>query len=233
MSEGSLPRRWDKITLLTRLALLVAPKGCHPSLIFHLEPRAPPEAMPTYRVQLVCERGPEPVTGEILDRMEETIEVEASEPWDAYRKATMRMTISPSGRLLQGYDADTGEEITPPDVEQVFRPGVFAIESIQGPYLGYTDGDSWNGWATPYFEFDVAERIAEDYVRLPERMKLRDIEPGDYRAGYDEAEDAFLFYEPVNDDEAYYYAQTIAVEGREVKAYAIGAYEWTWEETER
>lgn len=183
--------------------------------------------MSIYRVQLVCERGTEPTNGETLDREEETIEVEASEPWDAYRKATLRMTISPRGRLLTGYDADTGEPIRPPVIQKVFRRSRFEIAHVQGPYDGFTRGETWNGWAVPYFEKEVALQIAEDYNRVSKDL-------GGNVAGafaqYDEEEDAFLFYDSVNEGEVYYSACIIFLRGREVTTYPIGTREWTWEE---
>ena len=36
--------------------------------------------MSTYRIRLVCEQDPEPITGELLEREEEILEVEASAP---------------------------------------------------------------------------------------------------------------------------------------------------------
>lgn len=188
--------------------------------------------MPLYRIRVVREEGPEPVTGEHIEHAEEVVRIEGESPWKAAQRAWTKTKMNAHGRMLRYYDADTGDEITAPRRERVFRPGTFTMDAMEGPYPGYTAGESWNGWATPYFEFETAKRIAEDHVRIPELMKLNGIEPGDYRATYDEEEDAFLFYEPINDDEAHYFAQTITVEGREVKVYAIGTYEWTWEEAE-
>ena len=186
--------------------------------------------MPLYHIRVVREEGPEPVTGEHVERAEEVVQVEGDSQWKAAQRTWSRMEMNPRGRLLRYYDAETGEEITALSRERVFRPGHFALDIGQGPYPGYTDGDSWNGWATPYFELEVARRIAEDYARTPELVRVPDVDPGDYRAEYDKAEDAFLFYEPINDDEVYYYAQSITVDGRDVNVYAIGTYEWTWEE---
>jgi len=186
--------------------------------------------VPEYRIKVVRTPGPEPVTGEHIEHAEEVIRVEGDTPWKAVQVALMKMEMNARGRLLRYYDADTDAEITAPHRQQVFRKGTFTMDAMEGPYPGYTAGESWNGWATPYFEFETANRIAEAHVRIPELMKLDDIEPGAYRAEYDEAEDAFLFYEPVNDEEAYYHSQTITVRGREVKVYPIGTREWTWEE---
>jgi hypothetical protein len=42
------------------------------------------------------------------------------------------------------------------------RRAKFAID--HGPaYTGYSDGSTWNGWETPYFEFDTAQRILAKY----------------------------------------------------------------------
>ena len=186
--------------------------------------------MPLFRIRVVREEGPEPVTGEHIERDEEVVQIEGDSLWMAARRAWLLMEMNPHGRLLRYYNADTGEEITPPRPERVFRSGQFALDIGQGPYAGYTDGDGWNGWATPYFELEVARKIAEDYVRTPELVRVPEVEPGDYRAAFDEAEDAFLFYDPVNDDEAYFYAQNITVEGQEMRVYPIGTREWTWVE---
>src|SRR5262245_59270756 len=39
------------------------------------------------------------------------------------------------------------------------RPGQFAIEDHVGPYPGYTNGRTWNGWACPLFPREVADQI--------------------------------------------------------------------------
>ena len=188
--------------------------------------------MSLFRIRIVREEGPEPVTGEHIERAEEVVQVEGDSPWVAARRAWLHMEINPHGRLLRYYDADTGDEITSPRRERVFRPGHFALDIGLGPYAGYTDGDGWNGWATPYFEHAVAKRIAGDYVRTPELVRVPEVERGDYRAAFDETEDAFLFYDPVNEEETSYAARSIIVDGRGVKVYPIGTHEWTWEEIE-
>jgi hypothetical protein len=185
--------------------------------------------MPQYRIRVIREEGPEPVTGEHIEHAEEVVRIEGESPWKAAQRAWTKTGMNAHGRLLRYFDADSGEEITAPRRERVFRAGTFTLDAMEGPYPGYTDDDRWNGWATPYFELDVAKRIAEDYVRTNKEMG------GDMagsRARYDKSEDAFALYEPINDYESFYDAQTITVEGREVKVYPIGTYEWTWEEAE-
>ena len=61
----------------------------------------------------------------------------------------------------------------------------FVIEDWFGPYPGYTTGERWNGWATPYFEYEVALRMVEDWKS--DVMKI-DVESG-LEAYYDLAND--------------------------------------------
>ena len=180
--------------------------------------------MSLHKVRLVCERDQDPTTGDAIEREEETFSIEAATPYEAFRRATLRMTIRPRGRLLQGYDADTGALIRPP-APGPFRRSRFLIEDVQGPYEGYTNGETWNGWAVPYFEFEVARRVAADYVRAEEGGDM----PG-ASARYDEWQDAFVLNDPCYEDEAAYGALKIEVNRTEVEVYPIGAREWTWEE---
>src|SRR5690606_22792119 len=141
-----------------------------------------------------------------------------AEPWEAFRKATMRMSINPNGRLLRGYDADTGELLQPAPSLEPFRRGRFEIADVQGPYDGFSRGETWNGWAVPYFEREAALRIAEDYGRVAEEQGG---DMADAQAHYDGEADAFVFYDPINDDEMAYKAATIEVDGEEVAVYPI------------
>lgn len=69
----------------------------------------------------------------------------------------------------------------------------------------------WNGWACPYFTRETAEAI------------LRDIPDTTFR--YDEARDMIIMtYQGIEDHEW----EGILFDG--VKMYAIGAYNWTWQD---
>ena len=88
-------------------------------------------------------------------------------------------------------------------------------------FPGYTKGDTWNGWACPYFEREVAKEIADHYGE----MHRYDNEE-EYWAEYDSEEDIFLFYDTQGDEPRKF--GPAEVEGR--KLYPIGAYCWTWVE---
>ena len=86
---------------------------------------------------------------------------------------------------------------------------------------GYTTGDTWNGFACPYFETDVAKDVAEQYIRIHE-------EDGSGRtAEYDPEREVFRFYEPVYDE--WDEVEPVEVDG--LKLYPIGAYSWSWHES--
>lgn len=48
-------------------------------------------------------------------------------------------------------------------------------------------------------------------------------------ARYDKEADAFVFYDPIHEDETIYPAFLIDVDEKDVVVYPIGAREWTWE----
>ena len=60
------------------------------------------------------------------------------------------------------------------------RKAVFTIGEESKAYIGYTSGKLWNGWATPYFEFEEAKRVAEGFNECAE-----------YPMEYDEVYDQF------------------------------------------
>lgn len=108
-------------------------------------------------------------------------------------------------------------------IDAKFRQGLFGTDATPGPYRGYTKGDDWNGWATPYFEFEVAIHVARDSSRLNDGT----------RVAYDEARDAFLYEDSAYPDEPVSFeAMTIEVGGQEKRVYPVGTYYWTWEEAE-
>ena len=179
-----------------------------------------------YRVRLVAEAGPDPLTGAHLEGDEEIVEVEAASLEHARRRAPYVMTMRLRGQLLRFYDDETGEEITADREPHPFRRASFYIDSLPSIYPGITRGESWNGWAVPYFEKEVSEQIAEDYSRA---AKEQGGDLADAHARYDEGNDAFLFYDPILKDEVAYPATMIEVDGEEVTVYPIGTREWTWE----
>src|SRR5690606_33123365 len=83
-----------------------------------------------YRVRLIAEAGPDPLTGEQLEGAEEVIEVEADSLEHARRRAPHAMTMRLRGQLLRFYDDETGEEITADREQRPFRRATFVIDSL-------------------------------------------------------------------------------------------------------
>lgn len=177
--------------------------------------------MPTYSVHLVCEAGPDPASGEPYDVAEETLVVDAPSAWAARTAATKRMTIRPMGRVLRAYDAATGREIEPP-APQDLRPGRFQIDGLPGTYEGFTRGETWNGFAVPYFPLAEARRIADDYASQPAGID------GQTEAEYDADRDLIRLYDPSCDE--WEEIEAVEVEGQTL--YPLGAQSWTWEDVQ-
>jgi hypothetical protein len=92
-----------------------------------------------------------------------------------------------------------------------FRADFFGEET----FSGFTNGETWNGWACPYFSYEQGQRIITVY-----REKLKG------KAWYEEEEDMF-FFEFSEETEEY---PAELVNGR--KLYPIGNGVWIWEESE-
>lgn len=105
------------------------------------------------------------------------------------------------------------------------HPTEFVLDDAQlGSFKGYGDGSNWNGFACPYFEREIAERV------------LWASEANGYRWTYDADRDAFLVrseedpadYEP----EVFEGIERRTTDGETLIVYAIGAYSWSWRATE-
>ncbi len=103
----------------------------------------------------------------------------------------------------------------------MMRQSTFMLDALgESSFSGYTNGEEWNGFACPYFNFDQATALVVAWQ-----------EQG-WAAHYDEVADAFVF--SVNQDfetgESEEFEVFTAIERTGVKYYSIGAYSWAWEE---
>ena len=81
-------------------------------------------------------------------------------------------------------------------------------------YKGYTSGDLWNGWECPSFPFEEVMKMIAD--KVGEDIELT----------YDESKDVFTTTEDDYIEE--YTPQMVNFGGDIIKVYPIGAYGWTW-----
>lgn len=101
----------------------------------------------------------------------------------------------------------------------MMRKSAFVLCDDHNAYIGYTSGRLWNGWATPYFTLEEAQRLQADFNQGIENPML-----------YDVNKDVFVLkYE--DDDEPYIW------EGEDIQTvdgikhlYGIGAYSHIWDE---
>ena len=178
--------------------------------------------MATYDIRLVYEAGPDPVTREPLGRDDEVVTVAADSPWEARSRALASATTRATGRVVRAYDLATGQEVRPP-LPEGFRPGRFRVDGLDGTYDGFTRGDTWNGFAVPYFPLAEARRIAADFAAQPPNPDGQPI------GEYDADRDVVRLRDPSSDD--WDETSRVEIDGRSL--YPVGAHLWTWEETER
>lgn len=104
----------------------------------------------------------------------------------------------------------------------VFEKALFGLDGWEEQYGGYTAGQHWNGWACPYFEKAVAEKILTEYVAAA---------ADDVIWWYDPEHDAFYLNSSETDPDLndMWSPNHIKVDGVELVVYAIGAQSWIWD----
>ncbi len=104
----------------------------------------------------------------------------------------------------------------------IFKRSSFSMDALEGIFEGYSDGETWNGWACPYFEYLEAERV------------LTASEKNGFVWSYDASHDRFIVRlakdDPAVDAPETFEARTIGVGNTTIKVYPVGAYFWIWEE---
>ena len=95
---------------------------------------------------------------------------------------------------------------------------IFTIDGIAPAYMGYTSGDLWNGWATPYFEKSEALRVMEDYNKNTESPMF-----------YNEQYDTFYHFGTDSYDGEMWRGENAQTEEGIKHLYGIGAYCWVWD----
>lgn len=83
----------------------------------------------------------------------------------------------------------------------------------------FGNGQRWNGWVMPYFQFEVGQQLCIEMPNL----------------SYDPKRDAFVLLDaelPDDEQEQVFDAMSIDVAGKPLKVYGIGAGYWTWDEAD-
>lgn len=85
-------------------------------------------------------------------------------------------------------------------------------------FIGYTDGSRWNGWATPYFPFEEAQKVAHDFNEYTE-----------HKMQYDHIYDKFYVWNENLDDFEMWQGADVQTDEGIKHLYGIGAYSWVWD----
>ena len=100
------------------------------------------------------------------------------------------------------------------------KKSVFTVDGFADAYIGYTRGDRWNGWATPYFEKEEAIRVMQGYNKCSDEVE---------KMTYDEENDIFITWIEGYNDYEYWKGEDIQTEDGVKHLYGIGAYSWVWD----
>ena len=89
------------------------------------------------------------------------------------------------------------------------KKAIFSMDCFDENLEGFTYGNTWNGWACPYFTYDNA-------------MKLATLVP-DFGMQYDAKNDKFFAESEYYDREEW---ESVMIDGQ--KYYPIGNCSWCW-----
>jgi hypothetical protein len=100
----------------------------------------------------------------------------------------------------------------------------FYLDEFEKSFDGFTDGQTWNGFACPLFTFEVAMMVMAENNRICGVYGCDD----STQLVYDDRIDAFCN----SDLTDVYKAQSITFNDEEIKVYPVGAFGWCWDEEE-
>lgn len=103
--------------------------------------------------------------------------------------------------------------------ELTMKESAFEIGEIEAIYKGYAEGTHWNGWACPWFTFDVAKEIMNEYNISCD---------GDCMI-YNSREDMFAIVQ-ANGDIEKYEGKDFIVNGKNLHLYPVGNSSWVWDD---
>lgn len=172
----------------------------------------------THSIRITYDAGTDPVSCEPIGADEEVVSVAATSLLEARSRALAASSVRARGRLVRVYDAESGVEVGTTALAEL-RPAQFQIDGLDGVFDGYTRGETWNGWAVPYFPLAEARRIAGRYASQPAT------EDGQAAAAFDEARAVVRLYDPVQDE--WDEVSPVDIDGHTL--YSVGAHLWTWE----
>ena len=119
--------------------------------------------------------------------------------------------IYPTARQQDFRVVDEGER-----ERALYRQAKFSLMDAEDLFAGWTNGESWNGWAMPHFEFNEAKRLIA-WLK-------------DGKARFDPEQDAFVTTSSDGEEEIWEGRAIAISDGSSVKAYPLGTGCWCWSE---
>lgn len=93
-------------------------------------------------------------------------------------------------------------------------------------FEGFSNGETWNGFDCPYFEFEECEKIMNAFNKENEECDV------DVKIIYDSTNDCFIEQDENYDEDEYVTYEALFIETSEgsKKVYPLGTCYWMWEE---
>ena len=108
-----------------------------------------------------------------------------------------------------------------------YKKAFFSMDSFDDtkPNIeGITYGNTWNGWACPYFTFENALLISEWVNKDQDYCKEHQLPIA--QMTYDEAKDTFFYVQDLDVPSDVDEYEVSIIDG--IKYYAIGSHGWCW-----
>lgn len=110
------------------------------------------------------------------------------------------------------------------------RKGKFSIDAST-PFPGYTAGQTWNGWARPYFNYEEGLKLMQcfggKHVESEEQLSTK-VEDTEWT--FSKEKDAFVINCDQYDEVDTITGQDATCDGQTVHVYALGNGCWVWDE---
>jgi hypothetical protein len=141
---------------------------------------------------------------------------------DGYDDTGRLLTHPLGGGFQSAYSGDVASRFRVVEenerTQALFRRVRFSLLDSDDCFSGWSNGERWNGWAMPHFEFAEAQRLVAWLTTGKGR--------------FDSAEDAFVTVSQDGEEETWRGLSVAVTDGTSIMVYPIGAGSWCWDEVE-
>lgn len=120
--------------------------------------------------------------------------------------------------ILPSAEVARFQRVEPAETIEVFSPGTYALEGLDGQFAGWSDGSCWFGWEKPCFSREVAEGI---------------VRATGCRWTCEERTDEFVMANSAGRGFDHFSGEIIELgDGGSATVYFIGAGSWAWDKAQ-